>query len=389
MAVKLQDDLVQFLRDIIAIPSMSGGEKAVVQRMKEEMEKLGYDKVWIDPLGNLIGQIGSGSRIIAFDGHCDTVDVGDPANWTCDPFKGDYRDGIIYGRGASDQKGGLASAIYAGKILLETGIPEDTTFMVVASVLEEDCEGVSWHYIINEDKIRPHAVVMTEPSSLTINYGQRGRMEIQVKTRGISSHGSAPERGENAVYKMAPVIQAIERLNKELSSDSILGKGSVTISHIKSTSPSFCAVADSATIHLDRRLTEGETLESSIAEIQDLPEVKKANAEVKVYEFNAKGYTGEEYPTLAFYPTWLMEPNHPLVNTAEAAYSKQFSHKPKVGVWTFSTNGVATNGIYNIPTIGFGPGSEEFAHSPNDQIPADDLLKAMQFYAALTLEWSN
>ncbi|MCK4764293.1 MAG: YgeY family selenium metabolism-linked hydrolase, partial [Candidatus Aminicenantes bacterium] len=376
----LRGDMVKFLREIIAIPSMSGKEEAVVQRMKAEMQKLGYDKIQVDPLGNLLGTMGGGGKILALDGHCDTVGIGNPENWQVDPFKGDYRDGIIYGRGASDQKAGLAAAIYAGKILKEIGIPGNMSFLVVASVLEEDYEGLCWRYIIEENKIKPQAVLMTEPSNLGIMMGQRGRLEIKVHTRGISCHGSAPERGENAIYKIAPIIRDIELLNEQLPPKELLGKGTVAVTEARSSSPSLCAVADSASIHLDRRLTAGETLETAVAEIENLESVKAARAEVIVPEYKVTGYTGLDYPVKAYYPTWLMEREHALVKTAEKAYENQFSSRGDVGVWTFSTNGVTTKGVFDIPTIGFGPGEEKHAHTPYDQVPEEQVIKAVEFY---------
>lgn len=390
IAESLKEDVVKFLREIIAIPSMSGKEKTVIQRIKKEMEKIGYHNIRIDPLGNLLGIIGSGKRIIALDGHCDTVGIGNPDTWECDPFKGDYHNNIIYGRGACDQKGGLASAIYAGKILKEISVPNNISFLVTASVLEEDFEGLCWQYIINEGKIRPEAVLLTEPSNLQIKIGQRGRMEMKVKTQGISCHGSTPERGENAIYKIAPILRDIEQLNKELpiKGQSLLGKGTVTVTDVRSTAPSLCAVPDSATLHLDRRLVESETMDTSVKEISNLPSVsvKASDVQVTVPEYNIKSYTGLVYPVKAYYPMWLMEKTHPLVQSAERAYQKQFSQRAEVGVWAFSTNGVVTKGREDIPTIGFGPGKEEFAHTPYDQVGENDLVKAMEFYAAFILE---
>ena len=384
-----RDNVIEFLRDIISIPSVSGKEGEVVERIRQEMERLGYDKVWMDSLGNLFGQIGSGKRILVIDGHCDTVDVGNSDNWNVDPFRGDYRDGIIYGRGAADQKGGLASAIYAGSILKQMGMPEDTTLLVVASILEEDFEGLSWQHIVEQDDVRPEAVLLTEPSSLGIRIGQRGRMEMKVNTQGVSCHGSAPERGENAIYRAGPIIQDIEKLNHRLSSKSILGKGSITITDIRSTAPSLCAVADSATLHLDRRLTEGESMESAFREIATLPSVKSASARVSIPEYEVISHTGLKIPIKAYYPMWLMDADHSLVKTAVHAYESQFNEKADVGVWVFSTNGVATKGLFDIPTIGFGPGEEQYAHTPRDQVRADDLVKSVAFYVSFVRQWGS
>jgi len=380
-------DTAQFLRDMIAIPSISCEEEGVVLRIKREMEAIGFDEVSIDPMGNILGRMGSGKRIIAFDAHVDTVDVGNPDLWDVDPFKGKLEDGIIYGRGASDMEGGMAATTYTGKILKEIGIPDDVTVYVVGSVQEEDCDGLCWQYIYNEDKIKPDLVVITEPTNLNIYRGHRGRMEMEVETAGISCHGSAPERGENAIYKMAPIIQEIEELNMRIRHDEFLGKGTVTISHIRSTAPSLCSVSDGCTIHLDRRLTAGETDESAMDEIRNLPSFQNGNAKIRVLEYDTPSYTGLKYPTRKYYPTWHFEENDLHVQASVKSYRDIFDAEPKVDKWTFSTNGVATAGMYGIPTIGFGPANEIYAHGPQDQCPVDHLTKAMMFYAALVWEF--
>ena len=147
-AESLRDDMAAFLREIVAIPSPCGQEGNVIERLRTKMLDFGYDEVRVDKMGNLLGRIGAGPRLIAIDGHCDTVGVGNPDTWEVDPFEGDYRDGVIYGRGAVDQKGGLTSALFAGKILKEIGLPEDISLLVVASVYEEDVEGVCWQHLV-------------------------------------------------------------------------------------------------------------------------------------------------------------------------------------------------------------------------------------------------
>jgi putative selenium metabolism hydrolase len=382
LAQSYQSDVTQFLRDIIAFPSLSSQEGEVIQRIKGEMEKIGFEEIRIDGLGNLLGRIGNGRRTLVIDGHIDVVGVGNPDLWEVDPFKGDLRDGVIYGRGACDQKGGVASAIYAVKILKQIGMAEDVTLWISCTVQEEDCDGLCWKYIIEEEKFTPDAVLLTEPTGLNIYRGQRGRMEIKVKTEGLSCHGSAPERGVNAVYKMAPIVQEIEDLNARLKDDSFLGKGTVTISEIKSTSPSLCAVADSCIIHLDRRLTAGETIDTALEEIRNLPSFKKAEAKVWLEEYTTPSYTGKIFPMQKYYPTWVLEEDHPVLQTAVESYRKLFNKNPLIDKWTFSTNGIATMGLHSIPTFGFGPGEEKYAHSPYEQIPVEHLVKAMAFYAA-------
>ena len=388
-AQKNERNVVQFLRDLIAIKSLSSQEEEVVTRIKREMEAAGYDEVTIDPMGNILGRIGSGKHVIALDAHVDTVDVGNPANWTVDPFKGAEKDGVIYGRGACDMKGALASIVYGGKIIKDLGLVDDYTLYVVGSVQEEDCDGLCWQYIINEDKLRPEIVVIAEPTNLGIYRGHRGRMEIQVHTKGISCHGSAPERGENAVYKMAPIIQDIEKLNERLKGEPFLGKGTVTISEIRSTSPSLCAVADSSSIHLDRRLAATDTLTSAVQEIQELPSVRQAQAEVVVLDYAVPSWKGLTYPTKKYYPTWLLPENHPALENGVSAFKKLFREKPVVNRWQFSTNGVAVMGMHGIPCIGFGPGNEIYAHMATEQIAIEQLVKAMAWYAIFPLIYTG
>jgi putative selenium metabolism hydrolase len=377
--------VAKFLRDLIAIKSVSSQEEQVIHRIQQEMEDCKFDEVTIDPMGNILGRIGKGKHVIAYDAHVDTVDVGNTANWTVDPFKGAEKDGIIYGRGACDMKGALASIVHGGKLIKQLGLEDDYTLYVVGSVQEEDCDGLCWQYIINEDKLRPEVVVITEPTNLSIYRGHRGRMEIEVRTKGISCHGSAPERGVNAVYKMAPIVQDIEQLNERLGGEPFLGKGTVTIAEIRSTSPSLCAVADSSTIHLDRRLAATDTIDSAVKEIQELPGVKNAQAEVVVLDYAVSSWKGLTYPTKKYYPTWLLPENHPILASGVKTYEGLFDQKPHVGRWVFSTNGVAVMGMHKIPCIGFGPGNEIHAHMATEQIPIEHLVKAAAWYALFPL----
>ena len=265
-----------FLRDMIAIPSESCDEEKVILRIKQEMEAVGFDRIEIDPMGNILGYIGHGAHLIAMDAHIDTVGIGNRDNWNHDPYSGYEDDEVVFGRGASDQEGGMASMVYAAKIIKDLDLEGDYTLLVTGTVQEEDCDGLCWQYIIGESNIRPEFVVSTEPTSLGVYRGQRGRMEIRVDVAGVSSHGSAPERGDNAIFKMAPILQELQELHLRLKDDAFLGKGSLTVSEIFSTSPSRCAVADGCSISIDRRLTDGETWEGALEEIRQLPAVQKA-----------------------------------------------------------------------------------------------------------------
>ena len=377
---KYSDYTAQNLSKLVKIKSTSMYEKEVQLELKRQMEEAGFDEVRIDGLGNVIGRIGNGKRILAIDGHMDTVDVGNAANWTFDPFSGDIKDGFVHGRGTVDQKGGPAAAVTSGRILKELGFDRDLTVLVVGSVMEEDCDGLCWKYLVEEENVRPDFAISTEPTNLNIYRGHRGRMEILVRFKGLSCHGSAPERGKNAIYMAARAALEIEKLNERLGTDEFLGKGSVTISEIKSGSPSLCAVADYAQFHLDRRLTWGETKESAVAEIQEI--IKDMDATVEVLHYEEVAYTGLKYGMEKYYPTWKIPAEDKVVTTGVEAFTGLFGKDPIVDKWTFSTNGVTINGYYGIPIIGFGPGNEVLAHAPNEKVPVSDLVVASAFYAA-------
>ena len=415
-------DMVRFLRDMISHPSESCEEKEVAACIKAELEKLGYDKVEIDGLGNVIGWMGEGDKIIAIDSHIDTVGIGNRENWTADPYKGYETDEIIYGRGGSDQEGGMAAAAYGVRIMKDLGlIPAGYKIMVVGSVQEEDCDGMCWQYIVNKDGIRPEFVISTEPTDGGIYRGHRGRMEIRVDVKGVSCHGSAPERGDNAIFKMADILQDIQALNNNGCSEStaikglvkmlepkynpehyedarFLGRGTCTVSQIYFTSPSRCAVADSCAVSVDRRMTAGETWDSCLQEIRDLPAVKKYGEDVQVsmYMYDRPSWTGEVYETEAYFPTWINRESAAHVKALVDAHKALFggerigapsamstrAGRPLTDKWTFSTNGVAIQGRYGIPCVGFGPGAESQAHAPNEITWKQDLVTCAALYAA-------
>ncbi len=378
-----QEAMIKFMRDLIRIPSESSKEKEVVQRIKEEMEKVGFTEVFVDGMGNIIGRVGSGERVIAYDAHIDTVGIGDREEWDWDPYEGKMEDGYIYGRGATDQEASMVSMVYAGKAVKDLGLHNEFSLYFVGSVQEEDCDGLCWQYILNEELIDPELVVITEPTNLNIYRGHRGRMEMQVITEGVSCHGSAPERGVNSLYKMARIISGIEKLNERLKQDEFLGRGTIAATHITNETPSLNAIPNKTLIHLDRRLTAGEDKELAVNQIREVIEAAGVEARVEIPSYDTPSYTGLVYETEKYYPTWVLEEDHPVIQSAAAAYQEVFQQEPLIDKWTFSTNGVSIMGREGIPCVGFGPANEIYAHTVNEKVSVDHLLKAAQFYAWL------
>ena len=385
LAQKYEEETAQRLSRMIRTPSFSGKEREMVQLLLEEMENLGFDEVKIDAVGSIIGRIGDGKRLIAFDAHIDTVYPGNAENWDFPAHSGEIRDGRVWGRGASDQLGGMAAMLSAAKIIKELELNEKFTILFTGTVMEEDCDGIAWEHLITEDGIKPELVVSTEPTSLNIYRGHRGRMEINVEVKGVSCHGSAPERGDNAINKMARIVLEIEKLHTKLKDDDFLGKGSITTTIFRSDSPSQCAVPDFASIYLDRRLTTGETRESAVAEIVECCRLAKVtDAKVTVPVYKKAAYTGKVYPVDKYYPTWVLEKESKWLQQSVTAYQQLFEKEPLVDKWTFSTNCVFIMGKHpEIKCLGFGPGDEKEAHAPNESTRFSDLSAAAAFYAGL------
>jgi putative selenium metabolism hydrolase len=373
-------EAVHFLREIVAIPSPSGREEAVARRVAREMVQRGFDEVSIDSFGSVVGRVGTGERTLLYDAHIDTVGVGDPAAWPHDPFLGKHADDWIWGRGASDNKGGLAAILF-GAALAKEVLPAGFSLAVVGSAMEEDCDGVAFKTILTEDGLKPELAILAECTGLKVYRGHRGRMEIGVTVRGASCHASAPERGVNAIYGMTEIVRGIAALNERLLEDPFLGRASVAVTRIEGSGPSLNAVPDRCTIFLDRRLTAGESRASALAEIEAIVAAAGVAAEVETLVHRAEGWTGKHVEMEKYYPSWTLAEDHPAFAAGLAAAGAALGRPAEGGRWVFSTNGVYTAGIAGIPTLGFGPAEEEYTHSPADRVSEEHLLRAILFYA--------
>jgi putative selenium metabolism hydrolase len=381
-----KENLFVLIQKLIQIKSYSGEEKEIVEFIVGKMKEFGFDEAYHDSLGNAIGRIGSGPIKIMFDAHIDTVKVTETEHWAHPPFAGEIVNGKMYGRGVVDEKPAMAGFMIAGKVLKQIyGDDFPFTLYVVGSVMEEDADGYPLYHIIANEGIKPDYVVLGEPTNLKVYRGQRGRMEIKITASGKSAHGAHNQKGINAIYKMIPIVAEIEKLDKKLKPKQPLGKGSITVSNIMSKAPSLCSVADFCQVHLDRRMTIGENKNSVVKELKEIIKKHKSDAKVSIPNVAGVSWKGTNYSQEAYFPTWVYDEKHPLVEAAMRA-SKAAIGKAKSGVWSFSTNGVATAGHFGIPTIGFAPGKEELSHSSNEELVLNDLLKAAKFYSLFPFE---
>lgn len=386
--LSLQDrtSLAPFLRNLVQTPSPSTQERAVAERIIVEMKRLGFRDVHTDHIGNVVGRIGAGrGPLLMFNGHMDTVRVSDPAAWSRDPFGAEIEDGVLYGLGACDMKGGLAAMIYGAKLAHDVSTLRGD-IVVACVVQEEPCEGLGSRTLIEEDGIRPDWVVLGEPTGLDVCRGQRGRLEMRLTVYGRSAHAASPRLGENAIYTTARLVFGLELLAEQLANDDFLGPGTLAVTGIQSNASSRNAIPDLCELIIDRRLTLGENETMALAEVQRVIAREGVRAEVDVTEYHTTSYTDYACHTREFYPAWVIAEDHPLVTSAIRAIRAQLRRRPRVTKWDFSTEGVYTAGVAGIPTVGFGPGDPEHAHAADEHVCLSDVYAAAEVYAQLAAE---
>ena len=375
-------EMVDFLRDIIRIPSYDSQIGRVGEACAERMRRLGFDEVRFDSMGNVLGRMGSGRRSLLFDSHIDTVGVGDRQEWEWDPFEGKEENGVVYGRGACDEKGSTPPMIYAIAALKDLDLLGDWTLYYFGN-MEEWCDGIAPHALVEHEGIRPDFVVIGEPTRLNIYRGHRGRVEVSVTFKGKSAHAAMPQLGDNPLYRAAPFIEGVEAMAGNLPDHPFMGPGTIAVTDVTVATPSLNAVPAEAQVYLDRRVTLGETAQGVVEQVRSLPRAETAQVEIPLYD--EPSYTGFVFPVEKVFPAWALPPEHPLLRAAEDDYGAVYGREPAVGKWEFSTNGIYWMGKANIPSIGFGPGDERYAHTVRDQVPAAEVIEAARFYAALPL----
>jgi putative selenium metabolism hydrolase len=378
-----REPIVKFMREICAIPSVMGRIEQVGRRVLAEMQALGFADVRFDRMGNVLGRIGRGPKVLLYDSHLDTVDVGDRSQWSWDPFQGKVENGILYARGAGDEKQSTPGMLYGLALAAELGLLDGLTAYYFGN-MEEDCDGIACDALVNVERIKPDLVVVGEPTEMNVYRGHKGRVELRVVAKGRSAHAASNQLGDNAVYKLLELIAGCRDLNDRLHSDPFLGQGRITVSAIESNSPSLNAVPDQCTIFIDRRLTFGESKEQAVRQVEALvPAAHADSIKVEILFYDTPSYTGFVYPVEKYYPAWALPEEHPLVQAGLETSRRLWGGQPKTGKLNFSTNGTYWMGKAGIPTIIFAAGVETTAHSVQDQVPLDDLVRATEWYALL------
>lgn len=376
-----REDIIAFLKELCAIPSYDSQIRAVGERAEAEMRKLGFDEVWWDRMGNVVGRIGDGPMKILYDSHIDTVGIGAPEEWQWDPFTGKVENGIFYARGACDEKGSTPGMIYGLALAKELGLLEGITAYYFGN-MEEWNDGIAPHALVEVEGLRPDFVVVGEPTKMQVYRGHKGRVEMQVVARGKSAHAASNFLGDNAIYKLLPIIDAISKLELELGDDPFLGHGRITVTDMTVKTPSINAVPNEATIFIDRRITFGEQPDGELQRIKNLIG-DRTDIEASILIYDTPSYTGFVFPLDKIYPAWALPEDNPYVMAGVKAGELLWGSPLPTGKWDFSTNGTYWTGKAGIPSIGYGPGDEIHAHTVLDQVPLEDVVRSTEWYALL------
>ncbi len=391
-AEKYRDDMTKFMRDLIGIPSESGGEKEVVRRIRREMEDADFDEIRIDKAGSIAGRIGEGKHLIVMDARLDAPRVVCAETQSCDPYKGRLENGYIYGCGSANRKGGIAASVYAGKIVKELELGDECSLWITGTVQNEESVGTGWDALLECGVLPrlPDAAVVTEPTNLALCRAERGWAEIVIRTKGTPALASDPDAGGNAVYAAAKIICELESLNARLPNDETTGKATLAVTKIETFSRSARDVPDRTDFYVERRLTPDESKDGILEEIKEAVERAGLNAgtdaEIQILTYSAPSYTGYELKSGQFRPAWVLKENSPVFKTALSAYGDVIGEKPEIKTRFGATNGLSTMGTHGVPTIVFGPAEETHACDVSG-CPVDHLIKASAFYAAFVKDF--
>ena len=374
-----KDSLTALAQMLIRQRSLSGEESAVVELIISEMQRLGFDHVWKDKNGSAIGVIKGtlpGSTLL-LDGHCDTVGVAPGVSWTHDPFGGEIKGGVIYGRGAADMKGALAAMIHAAASMDRSRLKGEVD--VSATVMEESLEGASLQAVM--EALAPDFVVIGEATYLNLNRGGRGRAEIHLETIGRPAHSSSPHLGRNAVHDMMKVVRAVESL--PVKTDPLLGQTVFALTDIISDPfPACSTIPSRCRVTYDRRLIAGETSDEILDAIRTSPELQGIGLRAEIATAEHHTYTGAILRGTKFLPAWTFPEADSFIQACLHGLRTAGLH-PKIGAYRFCTNATYSAGVAGVPTVGFGPGREEDAHIVDEHLELKSLIAAKKGYRGI------
>ncbi len=378
-------DVVNLLRELVRTPSPSGAEGDVAGLVKDFLLDAGVDEAFIDDVGNVVARLrGGGFGPVLIEGHLDTVDPGNLEQWHVDPFAAKVIDGRLYGRGAADMKGGIASQVSALAGLREI----DLDLYVVYTVHEETAEGVSIARTLSAvfRNTRFEVAITGEATSLNLGVGHRGRAVIDVRICGRSAHASMPEEGVNALLGASEFAILATNAAQRLPEHSVLGKETLTPSIITCSPEDVPQIPDQCVLTLDHRVIVSRSPEDVVAFYDEVcKELLKTGDAVscqpRLREETIRTWTGVDLKVCEFFPAWLNK-DRLMIKEVLGALKKSYQYATKY-VWRFSTDLAYVSGVLGVSGLGLGPGDESMAHKPDEYVEVIEVRKAVELYRKL------
>ena len=382
------DAALSFAADLIRIPGLPGREADVARRVRAEMEALGLEDVRVDEVGNVIGVArGRGEAPpVLLNAHLDVVAEGAHADWEVPPFSGEVREGWLHGRGAMDIKGPLAIQTHAAAASIGRS-PGD---VIVAHTVLEERGGLGMLHLLDSGSLDPAAVVLGEATHGDVCIGHRGRAELEVVLEGVAGHASAPERASNPLDLLGPALAAVRDLADEQPQDPVLGQASLVATMVDVQPETRNVIPDHVVLAIDWRVLPGTDEEDLLGRVRESLRARVGSLppglswDVRVATETQRTYTGVEREWRLFSPGFLMSPEHAAVRAAAEAVGRRSGSGPAdTRPWAFATDGGWSCGVHGIPTIGFAPGEERFAHTNRERLHVAEARWAYERYPHL------
>lgn len=371
------DETLRLAQAMIRIPSVNppGEEAAVAAYLDDYLRRAGLDVHVSEVLPgrpNVVAtaEFGPGGPTVVLNGHTDVVAVGE--GWDGDPFSGAVHDGKLYGRGAADMKGPLASIIQAVLAVRRSGAVRCGRAIVTA-VMGEEYGNLGTKDLVRRGLRADHAIV-GEPSELLPVIAHKGTVRYEIVVDGKAAHGSVPEAGLNAIYKTMAIVAELEGLHRQLSArppHPLVGSPSLNVGTIAGGSGT-CIVPAQCRITIDRRVVPGEPVERAHQEIQEILDALGGRDPALRARLTLQNVA----------PAMEIAADQPVVGAVRRAAEAVLGRDPGVHGWTATADSNILVNDLGIPTVIFGPGSiRQVAHQPNEYVPISELHAATQIYA--------
>ena len=398
-AKEYEDDLIKFLSRFIQIKSVNppGDMREAGEFVKEFLESWGHKTEWIEPkegVVSILSMVGDG-KYLMLNGHMDVVPEGEHDRWKYPPYSGKIVDGYVYGRGASDMKGGLSALLYAYVVFTQYFDSFDKGLSIAAVGDEEVGGRLGSLYMAEKLGIRPKYVLLGEPSTLNYyNIGEKGIIWFRIKVLGEPAHASvSPYAGENAILKAGKVIEEVYKLAEidfdlpqELREIAIQsGLKAKKLMNIEGLEKIFFRLSCNVGLINGGVKTNVVAPECTVEFDMRIPHAITTKDVIKLVKDRLSGFKGVMVEEVTGQDPNYTSPSTKLASAIEEAASKVIGIKPMPSLVMGATDGRHFR-MYGSEAVVYGPGDWKTIHGFNERISIDDVKKAYRTYLKILFD---